>query len=53
MNISVHQRPGVYSSYDASTVISGRGAGRLVGLVAVNEKAAFTQLTELAKGKLA
>ena len=40
MNISVHQRPGVYSSYDASTVVSGRGAGRLVGLVAVNEKGA-------------
>lgn len=39
MSISVHQRPGVYSSYDASTVVSGRGAGRLVGLVAVHENA--------------
>lgn len=39
MSISVHQRPGVYSSYDASTVVSGRGAGRLVGLVAVNTQA--------------
>lgn len=38
MNISVHQRPGVYSSYDASTVISGSGSGRLVGLAAVNTK---------------
>ena len=37
MNISVHQRPGVYSSYDASSVVSGRSAGRLVGLVAVHE----------------
>lgn len=40
MSISVHQRPGVYSSYDASAVVSGRGAGRLVGLVAVNAEAA-------------
>lgn len=33
MSISVHQRPGVYSSYDASAVVSGRGSGRMVGLV--------------------
>ncbi len=39
MSISVHQRPGVYSSYDASAVVSGRGAGRLVGLAAVNTQA--------------
>ena len=39
MSISVHQRPGVYSSYDASTVVSGRGSGRLVGLAAVNTQA--------------
>ena len=39
MSISVHQRPGVYSSYDASAVVSGRGTGRMVGLVAVNTRA--------------
>lgn len=39
MSISVHQRPGVYSSYDASAVVSGSGTGRLVGLVAVNTQA--------------
>lgn len=38
MNISVHQRPGVYSSYSASTVVSGSGTGRLVGLVGVSDK---------------
>ena len=38
-NITVHQRPGVYSSYDASSVVSGSGTGKLVGLVAVNTKA--------------
>ncbi len=36
MSISVHQRPGVYSSYDASAVVSGSGAGGMVGLAAVN-----------------
>ena len=36
MSITVHQRPGVYSSYDASTVVSGSGTGGLVGLVALN-----------------
>ena len=39
MNISVHERPGVYSSYDASAVVSGRGNGRMVGLAAVNTQA--------------
>nr|DAG06704.1 MAG TPA: tail component [Caudoviricetes sp.] len=36
MSIAAHQRPGVYSSYDASSVVSGNSAGRLVGLVGVN-----------------
>lgn len=36
MSITVHQRPGVYSSYDASGLVSGSGAGRLVGLAGVN-----------------
>ena len=36
MSITVHQRPGVYSSYDASTTVSGSGRGKLVGLAAVN-----------------
>jgi len=36
MSVTVHQRPGVYSSYDASSVISGRGTGKLVGIAAAN-----------------
>jgi hypothetical protein len=40
MSVTVHQRPGVYSSYDASSVVSGSGSGKLVGLVAVNQVAA-------------
>ena len=39
MNVTVHQRPGVYSAYDASSVVSGSGGGKQVGLVAVNTKA--------------
>ena len=39
MNITVHQRPGVYSSYDASSVVSGSGGGKMVGLAAVNAAA--------------
>lgn len=36
MNITVHQRPGVYSAYDASSVVNGSGGGKMVGLAAVN-----------------
>ena len=39
MNVSVHQRPGVYSSYDASAVVSGRGSGRVVGLAGISTQA--------------
>ena len=39
MSVTTHQRPGVYSSYDASALISGSGGGRLVGLAAVNTAA--------------
>jgi len=40
VSVTVHQRPGVYSSYDASSVVSGSGGGKIVGLAAVNDKAA-------------
>ena len=40
MSVTVHERPGVYSSYDASSLVSGRGSGRLVGLAAINTVAA-------------
>ena len=35
MSITTHERPGVYSDYDASTVISTSGGGQTAGLVAV------------------
>ncbi len=35
MSITTHQRPGVYSAYDASSLIRGSGSGGVVGLAAV------------------
>ncbi|MCI8870507.1 MAG: phage tail sheath protein [Lawsonibacter sp.] len=39
MSITNHERPGVYSSYDASSVISGNDGRKTVGLAAVNSAA--------------
>jgi len=39
MNVTVHQRPGVYSAYDASSAVHGSGRGKMVGLAAVNAAA--------------
>lgn len=39
MSITTHQRPGVYSEYDASSLVYGSGTGALVGLAAVNTTA--------------
>ena len=36
MSITTHQRPGVYSDYDVSTLIHGTGRGSVVGLAAIN-----------------
>lgn len=35
MNVTQHQRPGVYSVYDASSAVSGRRGAGAVGIVAV------------------
>ena len=35
MSVTNHERPGVYSRYDASTVVKGRGGGGCVGLAAL------------------
>ena len=47
MSITVHQRPGVYSSYDASSVVSGSGSGSVVGLAVVNGRAEAGQVYTL------
>lgn len=38
MNVTEHQRPGVYSVYEASSAVSGRAVGRAVGVAAVCTK---------------
>ena len=38
MNSTIHERPGVYSSYDASSVVSARTAARTVGAAAAAAK---------------
>lgn len=37
MSITKHERPGVYSAYDASTIVSGRDGEKIIGLAAVND----------------
>lgn len=37
MSTTKHERPGVYSRYDASTVVSGGGSGKTVGIAALSE----------------
>ena len=35
MNSTIHERPGVYSSYDASSILSGENTGKTVGVAAI------------------
>ena len=43
MTMTTHERPGVYSAYDASAVVSGSGGGKVVGLAALCTGAAVLQ----------
>ncbi len=36
MSVTTHERPGVYSSYDVSSIVSGNNGVKTVGLVAVS-----------------
>ena len=38
MNSTIHERPGVYSSYDASSVVSASAAAKTIGAAAVAAK---------------
>lgn len=38
MNSTIHERPGVYSSYDASSVVSASSAAKTIGVAAVATK---------------
>ena len=53
MSTEIHERPGVYSSYDASSVVSGSAGSKTVALVArwdshVGEVLTFTRSEEVA-----
>ena len=37
MSVTTHERPGVYSSYDASAVVAASGGSKTVGIAAVSE----------------
>lgn len=47
MSITTHQRPGVYSAYDVSTLVRGSSRGSMVGLAAVNTQMETGQLWKL------
>ena len=52
MSTIIHERPGVYSSYDASTVVRSGAGGKVVGIVALGEETdtAVTLVTSYAAG---
>ena len=47
MNVTEHQRPGVYSVYDASSAVSSRTGGKAVGIAAVCGKGTAGQVETL------
>ena len=52
MSMEIHERPGVYSAYDASAVVSGSGGSKTVAIVAqwdthVGETLLFTRYENL------
>lgn len=49
MSRIIHERPGVYSSYDASTVVGGGGGGKNVGIAAKSGGGTAGTLVRLAR----
>ncbi|MCI9513231.1 MAG: phage tail sheath protein [Oscillospiraceae bacterium] len=47
MSAIVHERPGVYSSYDASSVVQRFGGGKVVGLAALSGKGESGQVVTI------
>ena len=46
-NTVVHEHPGVYSSYDASSVISGKKTARILGAAAVSTTGTANEVVTL------
>lgn len=54
MNSTIHERPGVYSSYDASSVVSASAAAKTIGAAAVATKGTVNKvelITSYEEGK--
>lgn len=49
MTMTTHERPGVYSAYDASAVVSGGGGGKVVGLAALCTGAAAGEAVRITR----
>lgn len=49
MSMERHERPGVYSSYDASSVVSGARGGKTVGIAAKSTKGTVGKLYRLSR----
>ena len=47
MNSTIHERPGVYSSYDASSVIGGKKTARILGAAAVSTTGTANEVVTL------
>ena len=47
MNSIIHERPGVYSSYDASSLVRGGSGGKVVGLAALAAEGEDNQVVTL------
>lgn len=47
MNNTIHERPGVYSSYDASSILSGEHTGKTVGVAAIAAEGDATEVVLL------
>ena len=46
-NTVVHEHPGVYSSYDASSVIGGKKTARILGAAAVSTTGTANEVVTL------
>ena len=52
MNSTIHERPGVYSSYDASSVVSASAAAKTIGAAAVATKGTANKVERAYSGRM-
>ena len=49
MSVTTHERPGVYSEYDASSVVQGRQGRKMVGMAAIHATAPALSLIHISE----